>query len=128
MLLVVASRPVLQTIYDRLLFKSQYPKMHFEEIVEGRSGAIGVTPNGAVFGGGIYDGRFNVDLVYDVNAVARPYALGAFDPLPRRVLMIGLGSGSWAQVVANHPQLEELVVVEINPGYLKLIPRYPAVA
>ena len=56
MLVVVASRPVLQTIYDRLLFKSQYPKMHFEEIVEGRSGAIGVTPNGAVFGGGIYDG------------------------------------------------------------------------
>jgi spermidine synthase len=128
LLVVVASRPILHTIYDRLLFKSQYPKMHFEEIVEGRSGTIGVTPNGAVFGGGIYDGRFNVDLVYDVNAVSRPYALGAFDARPRRVLMIGLGSGSWAQVVANHPQLEELVVVEINPGYLKLIPRYPAVA
>jgi spermidine synthase len=42
--------------------------------------------------------------------------------------MIGLGSGSWAQVVANQPHVEQLTVVEINPGYLKLIPQYPAVA
>jgi spermidine synthase len=41
--------------------------------------------------------------------------------------MIGLGSGSWAQVVANHPQVESLSVVEINPGYLKLIPQYPTI-
>jgi SAM-dependent methyltransferase len=42
--------------------------------------------------------------------------------------MIGLSSGSWAQVLAHHPSLERLVVVEINPGYLRLIPKYPAVA
>jgi spermidine synthase len=28
----------------------------------------------------------------------------------------------------QHPQLDELVVVEINPGYLKLIPLYPVVS
>jgi len=127
-LVVVGSRPVFGTIYDRLLFKNQYPKLHFQQVVEDRSGAIGVTPNGVVFGGGVYDGRFNVDLVHDVNGIARPYALSAFHAAPRRVLMIGLGSGSWAQVVANQPQVEELTVVEINPGYLKLIPQYPAVA
>jgi spermidine synthase len=127
-LLVIGSRPVLSTIYDRLLFKNQYPELHFRQVVEGRSGTIGVTPNGAVFGGGVYDGRFNVDLMNDVNGITRPYALSAFHPKPRHVLMIGLGSGSWAQVVANHPQLEELTVVEINPGYLKLIPQYPATA
>jgi spermidine synthase len=127
-LVVIGSHSVMGTIYDRLLFKNQYPKVHFQEVVEGRSGVIGVTPNGAVFGGGIYDGRFNVDLMHDVNMVARPFALSAFHPAPRRVLMIGLGSGSWAQVVANQPQLEELTVVEINPGYLKLIPEYPAVS
>jgi spermidine synthase len=127
-LLVIGSRPVLNTIYDRLLFKNQYPKVHFQQVVEGRSGTVGVTPNGVVFGGGVYDGRFNVDLMHDVNMVVRPFALSAFHPAPRRVLMIGLGSGSWAQIVANHPQLEELTVVEINPGYLKLIPQYPAVA
>ena len=42
--------------------------------------------------------------------------------------MIGLSSGSWAAVVAAHPSLERLTIVEINPGYLKLIPKYPDVA
>ena len=42
--------------------------------------------------------------------------------------MIGLSGGAWAEVVANHPQLDELVVVEINQGYLKIIPSYPVVA
>jgi SAM-dependent methyltransferase len=35
--------------------------------------------------------------------------------------MVGLSSGSWAQVIANHPQVEHLTIVEINPGYLRLI-------
>jgi spermidine synthase len=42
--------------------------------------------------------------------------------------MIGLASGSWAQIIANHPQLKEFTIVEINPGYLQLIPDYPSVA
>jgi len=128
LLLIIGSKPVLSTIYDRLLFKNQYPKAHFQQVVAGRSGTIGVTPNGVVVGGGVYDGRFNVDLMHDVNSITRPYALSAFHPAPRRVLIIGLGSGSWAQIVVHQPQLEELTVVEINPGYLKLIPQYPAVA
>jgi len=41
--------------------------------------------------------------------------------------MIGLSSGSWAQILVNHPQAESLDVIEINPGYLQLIPQYPAV-
>ena len=47
---------------------------------------------------------------------------------PDDVLMIGLSSGSWAQVIASHPKLRKLTVVEINPGYLDLIARYPKVA
>jgi spermidine synthase len=66
--------------------------------------------------------------LHDVNMIVRPYGLSAFQSAPHRVLMIGLGSGSWAQVVANHPQVEELTVVEINPGYLHLIPEQPTVA
>src|SRR5262249_10232918 len=46
---------------------------------------------------------------------------------PKRVLMIGLSSGSWAQVLANHPDVESLDIVEINPGYLELIPKFRAV-
>ncbi len=127
-LIVLATRTIYSTIYDRLLFKDLYPKAHFQRVVENKSGAIGVAPNGAVFGGGVYDGRFSIDLLNDVNIIVRPYAVGAFHPAPRHVLMIGLGSGSWAQVLANQPQLEELTVVEINPGYLSLISQYPAVA
>ena len=42
--------------------------------------------------------------------------------------LIGLATGSWAQVIANHPQVESLTVVEINPGYLRLVAKYPQVA
>ena len=42
--------------------------------------------------------------------------------------MIGLGTGAWAQIVVNHPSVKHLTVVEINPGYLGIIQRYPAVA
>jgi predicted membrane-bound spermidine synthase len=126
-LMIVAARPLSRTLYDRLLYKNNYPASHFQEVVETRTGTIGVTPGGTLFGGGVYDGRFNVDLLHDVNIILRPYALSAFHPAPRRVLMIGLGSGSWGQVVANHPQVESLTIVEINSGYLKLIPEYPTI-
>jgi len=126
-LMIVATRPLFRTFYDRLLFKNKYPALHFQEVVETRSGTIGVTPGGILFGGGVYDGRFSVDLLHDVNIILRPYAISAFHPAPHRVLMIGLGSGSWAQVVANNPQVESLTVIEINPGYLKLIPEYSTV-
>jgi hypothetical protein len=49
-------------------------------------------------------------------------------PAPARVLMIGLSTGSWAEVIANLPSVERLTVIEINPGYLKLLPLYPSVA
>ncbi|MGA8617870.1 MAG: fused MFS/spermidine synthase [Candidatus Sulfotelmatobacter sp.] len=127
-LLIVLAGPLFSTLYDRLLFKNKYPALHFHEVIETRSGTIGVTPDGTVFGGGVYDGRFNVDLLHDVNMIVRPYALSAFQRAPHRVLMIGLGSGSWAQVLANHPQVENVTVVEINPGYLKLISEQPTVA
>ena len=122
------SRPVFETIYDRLLFKNLYPALHFQEVIENRSGTIGITPDGTVFGGGVYDGRFNTDLLNDSNIILRPYSLSAFHKDPSHVLMIGLGSGSWAQVVANHPQVRELTVVEINRGYLEGISKHSATA
>lgn len=127
-LVAPASRPVFATIYDRLLFKKFYPALHFGQVIENRSGTIGVTPNGIVFGGGVYDGVFSTDLLNDTNMIVRPFALSAFHLDPSRVLMIGLGSGSWAQVIANDSQVQELTVVDINPGYLEAIPRHVATA
>jgi len=42
-------------------------------------------------------------------------------------LIIGLSSGSWAQVLANNPEVQDATVVEINPGYLPLIKERPIV-
>jgi spermidine synthase len=41
--------------------------------------------------------------------------------------MIGLSSGSWAQVIASNPAVESLTIIEINRGYLELIAGQPEV-
>jgi spermidine synthase len=125
---VPASSGLYTLLFERLIFGSRLEaSMPFINVVENRNGVIGVTPSGAVFSGGVYDGFFNVDPLTDVNTVERVYALSAFCPAPRRILVIGLASGSWAQILANHPQLESMDAVEINPGYLKLMPQYGVV-
>jgi spermidine synthase len=120
-LMIPFSRPIFSTIYDRLLFKTMYPGRHFSEVIENHSGMIGITPEGTLFGGGVYDGKFNTDLLNDTNMIVRPFAISAFHPNPARVLLVGLGSGSWAQVLANNPELEHFTVVDINRGYLKAV-------
>ncbi len=125
---VLAVSGLFSGLFERLIFHSRpEADMPLARVVENRNGVIGVTRDGAVFGGGVYDGHFNIDPTNDVNFVVRAYSLSAFHPAPRRILMIGLASGSWAQIVANHPQLESLDIVEINPGHLELIPQYAVV-
>ncbi len=136
--ITATSQFLYRDMYEKMLMKWSYPLTtirnnylagpHFGAIVENKSGVITVSNKGVVFGGGVYDGAFNVSLVQDGNWVQRAYALSYFHPDPKEVLMIGLSSGSWAQVVANHPQIEHLTIVEINPGYLSLIKNNPQVA
>jgi predicted membrane-bound spermidine synthase len=127
--LALAAVPLYDELYQRLLYRGPVtPNERFEHVLETKGGVVAVTHEGVIYGSGVYDGRMSIDFVDDVNGIFRPFSLSAFHPAPRRVLMIGLSGGAWAEVVANHPQLDELVVVEINPGYLKLIPRYPIVA
>jgi spermidine synthase len=117
-------------MYEKLLFKTSYTRgTQFSEIVENRSGVIAVHedtkdfgyPTSVVYGGGVYDGRFNTDLMHDSNGLYRAFAVLGMGPIPRHVLMIGLASGSWAQVIASDPAVEDFTIVEINPGYLPLI-------
>ncbi len=100
----------------------------FATVVENRSGVITVTDDDTVYGGGAYDGRFNISLESDENLILRAYGVGALHAAPRHVLMIGLSSGSWAQVIANLPGVESLDIVEINPGYEQIIAQHPTVA
>lgn len=115
-------------IWERLYFKTTFKDQRFAEVVETKSGVIAVTRDGTVFGGGAYDGRLNTSIAHDRNGIVRAYAIVAMHPHPRQVIMIGLSSGSWAQVIANDPAVEHMTVIEINPGYLGIIAKYPAVA
>ena len=125
-----AARILYRHLYERLLYKSAFSASPpFRYVVENKSGVIAVSEHDdTVYGGGVYDGRFNVDPIHDTNLIVRCYAILSVHPSPKNVLMIGLASGSWAQVIANHPAVERLTIVEINPGYLGLIPHYPQVA
>jgi spermidine synthase len=40
-------------------------------------------------------------------------------PAPRSVLHIGFGSGGTAHAVSTHPEVEEIHIVEINPGVIR---------
>jgi spermidine synthase len=129
LLLIASTRPVFDTLFERLIYRDNYRQdVRFARSVENRAGVINIMPSGRVFGGGVYDGYARVDLVHDPNLLSRIAAVPAFHQPPRRVLMIGLSMGAWAQVVANMPSVESLTIVEINPGYLRLIPEYPQVA
>ena len=123
------SPQLFSNLYEKLLYKRGFePSLTFPHVVETRSGVIAVSQDGAVFGGGVYDGRFNTNLVNDTNGIFRTFAIASFQPHLAEVLMIGLSSGSWAQVIANNPSVQHLTIVEINPGYLRLIAQYPMVA
>lgn len=98
------------------------------EVVENRHGVITVSTTGVVHGGGTYDGAFNIDLQHDINGIYRAFVAPMLHPAPKRALMIGLSTGSWAQVVASYPEVEHLTIVEINPGYAQLIKERPIVA
>jgi spermidine synthase len=116
-------------IWERLMYKGAFtPDTKFADIIETKSGVITVTQNDVVYGGGAYDGKFNTSLRWDKNGIMRAYAVGALHPAPRRMLMIGLASGSWAKVLSNLPGLEKLTIVEINPGYTQLIAKHEEVA
>lgn len=127
--LILASGAIFDTIYERMLYKGLYrgDEMRFARLVESRDGVIAVSADKTIYGGGAYDGRFNTSLVHDTNTLVRAYAIPAMHSAPRDVLMIGLSSGSWAQVIANNPAVEHLHIVEIDAAYLPLIRQYPEV-
>lgn len=99
-------------------------------VVENRHGIItiarGRDADDIVYGGNVYDGRTNVDLVRNSNGLHRVAILSALQPEPRRVLMVGLSIGSWLALIRNFPGVEEIDVIEINDGYLDAARAYPA--
>jgi len=125
---ILFSSPLYSNLFGRLIFGRKAAMVgYMAQVVENRNGVIAVTQAGRIMGEGVHDGYFNVDPLHDKNLIFRAYALGLFDPIPKKALLIGLSSGSWAQVTVNNPQNENVDIVEINPGYLHLIAQYPMV-
>ncbi len=121
LLFVVLQPSLFNHVYERLQLKQGYNGEAFARVIENKSGVITVKEDGSVWGGGVYDGIFSTSLVDDKNGIVRAYSLFAVHDSPSRVLMIGLASGSWAQVVANNPAVEKLTIVDINEGYVSII-------
>lgn len=81
-----------------------------------------------IYGGNVYDGAFNYDLLDPINGIDRVYLLAALNPKAERVLVIGLSSGSWLQVVRMFPHVKRIDVVELNPAYIDVAMRYEGAA
>jgi spermidine synthase len=126
----MAATPALyDRLWPRLQRKTHYDgKERFARVIENRSGIIAVDNDHKVYGSGIYDGRFSTGLTPDSNIIYRAYAIAAVHQKPTRVLMIGLSTGAWANVLIHAPGVERLDTIEINPGYLQLIADEPLVA
>ena len=124
-LLVVFQDGIYRRVLERLHFaKDDLKQNDYSYVVQNRSGIIAVSPEergDIIYGGGVYDGRFNVDPVVNSNGIRRAYMLAALHPNPQEILEIGLSSGSWTWVMASHAAVKKITVVEINPGYLELI-------
>jgi spermidine synthase/MFS family permease len=115
-------------VIDQLFFGS---RNSFKYVKENRSGLIGVVadPDGdVIIGNGAYDGRFNIDPVRNGNGITRAYMIPVLHPNPKRILEIGLSGGAWARILTLYQPMQELMNVEINPGYVDLIKYYPDIS
>lgn len=126
--------PAGDRLYERWLERTYSLTLDapaFLMVKETRTGIIAVSPSmggDTILGGGVYDGRFNVDPINDFNSVFRPYLAMAMLPKPRNILEIGLSSGSWAKTILSFPSVQSLVSVDLNRGYLDIIRSSPVVA
>jgi spermidine synthase/MFS family permease len=137
MLIILSSGPILyKGLFERLFYKRNYISgQQFSNVIENRSGIISTTPSGqgladSIYGGGMYDGTFNIYPGKDKNnnSIDRAYKIPALHEKPAELLSIGLSGGAWVRVASLYPEIEKIDVVEINPGYLELINRYPDVS
>jgi len=117
-----------QGFYERLQYKHDFkPGMRFAQIIESRHGVVTVDSSGAVYGNGAYDGMIGTRLE-PKSWLVRPYFLSAVRDRIENVLVIGVASGSWAQILVNHPQVKHVTAIELSHGYLDLIRSRPEVA
>jgi spermidine synthase len=103
-----------------------------EQVLQNRHGIIHTVVNApgnrTVYGGNVYDGKTTVDMASNANALDRAVVLLAMHPRPERVLVLGLSGGAWTRLLTASPEIREIVVLEINPGYVDLVRQIPETA
>ena len=115
-------------VFEKIFHRAGYSAAAlFVHVVETRHGVITVDNERRVYGGGVYDGVIDTRLKVG-SGLVRPYFISAVHPNPSEVLVIGMSGGAWTQILAHNPHVDKVTAVEINPGYLTLIQRYPEVA
>jgi spermidine synthase/MFS family permease len=120
-------------LLEKLQYKHRFrPEDEFKYVIQNRSGIIAIEDDpeygDSIYGGGAYDGRFNLDPVTDGNGITRAYLLAALHPAARDVLVIGMSGGAWVRALTMNPDLKTITVVEINPGYALVMKNYPEIA
>jgi spermidine synthase len=127
-LMACGSPLIHQGLYERLQYKGEYHgKAPFAQVVESRHGVITVDSYRTVYGGGVYDGRIDIRPRHG-GGLVRPFFLSALHACPREILVIGMSAGAWTQILAHHPAVERVTVVEISKGYLEVIQSHPQVS
>lgn len=113
----------------RSLASTAPDKLDILRVVETRQGIIvsykDATLGDVIFGGNVYDGRTNLDPRLNSNGINRALVTAALRPNPKKVLEIGLSIGSWNYLISGFPGVEQIDIVELNPGYLQLMDDYP---
>ncbi len=121
--------PLLQPVGATLMHTLAAGSSHIRVLIENRHGIVHSVADAGkddiVYGGNVYDGKTNIDLVSNSNMIDRAYLLYGLHPAPKRVLVIGLSSGAWTRIIGSIPGVEKIDVVEINPGYVEMIRSYP---
>lgn len=105
---------------------NQYPS----QLIENKYGFIQVYDDHddkVVFGANVYDGKLNTNIFHNTNGIDRAYLLTAIKPQAKTALVVGLSTGSWAQVLTMMPSLEKITIIEINPAYVDFIKQHPEV-
>jgi spermidine synthase len=118
----------MEGLWERLQYRSDYQwGMRFPQVIESRHGVITVDTKGTIYGNGAYDGSLDTSL-HEGSWLVRPYFIAALHPRPQRVLVIGVSGGAWTQILVNHPDVQEVIGVEINDAYLRLMRESPSVS
>lgn len=128
---IFASLWIPEKIFHELSKDSYATNQYPSQLIENKYGFIQVYDDDrdkVVFGANVYDGKLNTDIFHNSNGIDRAYLLTAIKPHAKTALIVGLSTGSWAQVLTSMPSLEKITIIEINPAYVDFIAQHPEVS